>query len=81
MNLLLAAVNAKYVHTNLALRYLQKVTAGICPSVLKEYSINDNILSVERDIILAKPDIVAFSCYIWNISFVLTLADNIKKVY
>lgn len=79
MNLLLVAINAKYVHTNLALRYLQKITEDVCPSDLKEYSINDNILSVERDIILSKPDIIAFSCYIWNISFVLTLADNIKK--
>ncbi len=79
MNLLFAAVNAKYVHTNLAMRYLLKVTQDICPSELKEYSINDSILSVERDIILSRPDIVAFSCYIWNISFVLTLASNIKK--
>ena len=79
MKLLFAAVNAKFVHTNLALRYLRQVTGGICTSVMKEYSINDNILSVERDIILSKPDIVAFSCYIWNISFILTLADNVKK--
>lgn len=79
MNLLLAAVNAKYVHTNLALRYLLKKTQNICNSEIREYSINDNILSVERDIILAKPDIIAFSCYIWNISFILTLCSNLKK--
>ncbi|MBR3933426.1 MAG: DUF4080 domain-containing protein [Clostridia bacterium] len=79
MKLLFAAVNAKYVHTNLAMRYLKKVSEDLCQCELKEYSINDNILSVERDIVLSKPDIVAFSCYIWNVSFILTLADNIKK--
>ncbi len=79
MKLLLAAVNAKYIHTNLALRYLKKCSESICETRLNEYSINDNILSVERDIILSKPDILAFSCYIWNISYILTLAGNIKK--
>jgi len=79
MKLLFAAVNAKYVHTNLAMRYLKKVSEDLCQCELKEYSINDNILSVERDIFLSKPDVIAFSCYIWNISFILALADNIKK--
>lgn len=79
MKLLLAAVNAKYIHTNLALRYLSKSTEDICPSLIKEYSINDSILSVERDIVLLNPDIICFSCYIWNISFILTLCENIKK--
>lgn len=79
MKLLLVAVNAKYVHTNLALRYLSNSTKDICPSMIKEYSINDNILSVERDIVLLNPQIICFSCYIWNISYVLTLCENIKK--
>ena len=79
MNLLLVAVNAKYVHTNLAVRYLSKVCDGICDVNIKEYSINDNMFSVERDIILQKPEAIAFSCYIWNIDFVLTVAANIKK--
>ena len=79
MKLLLTAVNAKYVHTNLALRYLYSLCCDLCETNLLEYSINDNILSVQRDIILAKPDAVAFSCYIWNIEFVLKLASDIKK--
>ena len=79
MKLLNVAVNAKYVHTNLALRYLDQLCRDLCATNLVEYSINDNILSVERDIILAKPNIIAFSCYIWNIDFVLKLASDIKK--
>ena len=78
MKLLLAAVNAKYIHTNLALRYLSRSVEDICPSLIKEYSINDSILSAERDIVLLNPDIICFSCYIWNISFILTLCENIK---
>jgi len=79
MKLLLTAVNAKYVHTNLALRYLHELCKDICDTKLTEYSINDNILSAERDIILSKPDIIAFSCYIWNIEFILKLAADVKK--
>lgn len=79
MKLLLAAVNAKYIHTNLALRYLSKLSEDICSPVMREYSINDNLLSVERDIVLFKPQIVCFSCYIWNIEFILKLSSNIKK--
>lgn len=79
MKLLFAAVNAKYVHTNLAVRYLSKVCSNVCDVSVSEYSINDNLLSVERDIVLQKPDAVAFSCYIWNIDLVLTAASNIKK--
>jgi radical SAM superfamily enzyme YgiQ (UPF0313 family) len=79
MKLLLVAVNAKYVHTNLAFRYLLNLTENICETHLCEYSINDSIMAVERDIIIAKPDAVAFSCYIWNIQYVLNLSSDIKK--
>lgn len=77
--IILTALNAKYIHTNLAVRYLKKSLDDICDVAIKEYSINDNLLSVERDIILSKPDILAFSCYIWNIEFVTKLASDIKK--
>ncbi len=79
MKLSLVAVNAKYIHTNLAVRYLYKAVSGVCNAEIREYSINDNLLSVERDIILSRPDILAFSCYIWNVDFVLKLASDIKK--
>ncbi len=79
MKLILTAVNAKYIHTNLAIRYLYESTKDICSVCIKEYSINDNLISAERDIILSKPDVVAFSCYIWNIEFIIKLASDIKK--
>ena len=45
MNIQLIAVNAKYVHTNLAVRCLEKAAAPVCNVQIKEYSINDNIFS------------------------------------
>ncbi len=80
MKLLLVGVNAKYVHTNLAIRYLYQKTKNICDANICEYSINDNIISVERSIILQSPDVVSFSCYIWNIDFVLQICSDLKKM-
>ena len=79
MKLLLVAVNAKHIHSNLALRYLENLTKDICDTKLVEYSINDNIMAVERDIILSKPDVIAFSSYIWNIQFILNVSSDLKK--
>ena len=79
MNTLLVAVNCKYVHTNLALRYLKKCTANVCDTAILEFSINDHPINIEREIVARSPDVVAFSCYIWNIDFVLNLCSDIKK--
>jgi len=81
MKLLIVGINAKYVHTNLAVRYLDKCVSGMCDTVVCEYSINDNKLSTERDILLQKPDIVAFACYIWNIGLVKEIASDVKSAY
>lgn len=79
MKTLLVALNCKYVHTNLALRYLKYAIGELCDAQISEFSINDNLISVEREIIRQKPDIIAFSCYIWNIDFVLNLCSDLKK--
>ncbi len=79
MKTLLVAVNCKYVHTNLALRYLKQSITSVSHASIFEFSINDNPLSVEREIILFSPDILAFSCYIWNIDYILGLCSDIKK--
>ena len=72
-------IRSEYVHTNLAMRYLKKCTASICDVSLLEFSINDQVLAVEREIILSSPDVVAFSCYIWNIDYILELCSDLKK--
>lgn len=48
--------------------------------VLKEYTINQQKDEILRDIYLEKPDVICFSCYIWNISFVKEIAEDLKKI-
>ncbi|MHC1721375.1 MAG: B12-binding domain-containing radical SAM protein [Clostridiaceae bacterium] len=81
MKVVLAAVNAKYIHSNLAVRYLQAFTKDIeYDCSVNEFSINDRKEKVLEALILKKPDIVAFSCYIWNIGFVKYLSSHIKLI-
>ncbi|MFL0252314.1 B12-binding domain-containing radical SAM protein [Clostridium neuense] len=78
---LLTAVNSQYIHSNLAVRYLKAYTKDIDFDIsIKEFSINDRLERVFASIMDEKPDLVAFSCYIWNIEFVEKLANLIKRV-
>ena len=81
MKILLAACNAKYIHSNLAV-YNLKSCSGEYSSrvVVKEYTINQIRDDILKDIYLEQPDLVCFSCYIWNISFVRELVPDLKKI-
>lgn len=81
MKILLAACNAKYIHSNLAvynLRAFARRYAG--QIVLKEYTINQQKDEILKDIYLEKPQVVCFSCYIWNITYVKELAEDLAKI-
>ena len=80
-HILLAAINAKYIHSNLAV-YNLKSCSGEYSSrvVVKEYTINQIRDDILKDIYLEQPDVVCFSCYIWNISFVRELVPDLKKI-
>lgn len=81
MKILLAAVNAKYIHSNLAVYCLQSYAASKGHAVeLAEYTINQQTGDVLRDLYERKADVVAFSCYIWNIEFVQKVLKDYKKV-
>ena len=80
MKILLVALNSKYIHSNLALRYIKSYCSNHSSMELMEFSINDRIERMVGQIFLAKPDLVAFSCYIWNIKEVLMVSDTIKRV-
>lgn len=82
MKILLAACNAKYIHSNLAV-YNLKSCSGEYSSrvVVKEYTINQIRDDILKDIYLEQPDVVCFSCYIWNISFVRELVPDLKKFH
>ena len=81
MKILLAACNAKYIHSNLAV-YNLKSCSGEYSSrvVIKEYTINQIRDDILKDIYLEQPDVICFSCYIWNISFVRELVPDLKKI-
>ncbi len=75
------AINSKYIHSNLAVRYLKAFTKDLdFECSIKEFSINDRIEKIFENIMEGKPDIVAFSCYIWNIEYVVKLATLIKTL-
>ena len=81
MKILLAACNAKYIHSNLAVYDLQAYASEYTDYViLKEYTINQQKDDIMRDIYLEHPDVVCVSCYIWNISFVKELMSDLAKI-
>lgn len=81
MNILLVAVNAKYIHSNLAV-YSLKASAGVYQSEiqLKEYTINQQEDEILKDIWRGCPDVLFFSCYIWNVSFVKEIIRDLHKI-
>ena len=81
MKILLAACNAKYIHSNLAVYDLQAYASEYTDHIiLKEYTINQQKDDIMRDIYLEHPDVVCVSGYIWNISFVKELMADLAKI-
>lgn len=81
MKVLLTAINSKFIHSNLAVRYLKKYTEELpYECIIDEFTINDRKEKILQHIIERKPDIVAFSCYIWNKEYILALSKLIKLI-
>ncbi|WP_252132191.1 B12-binding domain-containing radical SAM protein [Clostridium caldaquaticum] len=81
LKILLIGINSKFIHSNLAIRYLKAYTADLNYNCnILEFSINDRIERVLEEILCEKPDLVAFSCYIWNIDYIKQLASLIKLI-
>lgn len=81
MKILLAAVNAKYIHSNLAVYCLKSYAASKGQEAeIAEYTINQQPGEVLRDLYERNADVVAFSCYIWNIEFIKTVIKDYKKI-
>lgn len=85
MKILLTAINAKYIHSNLAVYSLRayaqsRVTDPDTEIALAEYTINQQTDDILMDIYRRKPDVLCFSCYIWNISFVRELIRDLVKI-
>lgn len=80
MKVLLTAINAKYIHTSLAVRCLCRALEGKCDVLMREYTINEQINAITDGIYRCGADVVAFSCYIWNIGLVLQVCDDLKHI-
>ncbi|MEN6568297.1 MAG: DUF4080 domain-containing protein [Veillonellales bacterium] len=82
MGVLLTTLNAKYIHSSLALRCLQAYCRPVCSQqiMLKEYTINNHLLDVVSDIFRQQPDVLGLACYIWNREAIIDLAAMIRKV-
>ena len=88
MKILLVAVNAKYIHSNLGIYSLKAYAGQQLDSLrprqatieLAEYTINHQMDACLQDIYRRRPDVIGFSCYIWNIGAIRALAADLKKV-
>ncbi|SFC78274.1 B12-binding domain-containing radical SAM protein [Clostridium uliginosum] len=81
MRILLTAINSKFIHSNLAVRYLRNFTKDMdYEPIVREFSINDREEKILEEIIKEKPGVVAFSVYIWNVEMVSRISNLIKSV-
>ncbi|SDI01927.1 anaerobic magnesium-protoporphyrin IX monomethyl ester cyclase [Alteribacillus persepolensis] len=80
MNVIAATLNAKYIHTCLALRYLKAFAEPDFPVEIAEYTIKDPAMNIVTDLYERKPDVVGFSCYIWNIEETIEVVSMLKKI-
>ncbi|CEA02310.1 coproporphyrinogen III oxidase [Metalysinibacillus saudimassiliensis] len=80
MKIVLATLNAKYIHTNLALRYLKVAAQPEFNPEIAEYTIKDPAFNIVSDLFQKKPDVIGFSCYIWNIEETITVARMLRTV-
>jgi len=80
MRVLITTLNSKYIHANLALKYLYASAGENRRCIeLKEFTINNDDDYIFTEIMRNKYDVICFSCYIWNIQRILVLAETIKK--
>ena len=84
MKTAIITLNSKYIHSSLAPWYLKYAFENYCKDIsdidVLEYTINNDVEWILTKIYSHKPDIAAFSCYIWNINQILKIAENLKKV-
>lgn len=80
MKIILSTLNAKYIHTNLAIRYLKAAALPEFDCEIAEYTIKDPAFNIVSDLFQKKPDVVGFSCYIWNINETIAVIRMLKTV-
>ena len=82
MKIVLTAINAKYIHSNLAVYSLRAYAKQYKNEIeVAEYTINQQIDDILIDLYKKKPDVLCFSCYIWNLNYVEELVREVKKIF
>ncbi|PLT28976.1 B12-binding domain-containing radical SAM protein [Peribacillus deserti] len=80
MNIICTTLNAKYIHTSLSIRYLKAYAAPEFKVDICEYTIKDPTINIVSDLYNKDPDIIGFSCYIWNIEETIKVISILKKI-
>lgn len=80
MKVVLTTLNAKYIHTSLALRCLKAYSEAEFDITIAEYTIKDPAMNIVADLFAKQPDVIGFSCYIWNIEETIVVVDMLRKV-
>lgn len=80
MNIICTTLNAKFIHTNIAIRYLKAYAEPDFHVQIAEYTIKDPTMNIVTDLIQKNPHIIGFSCYIWNIEETIKVIKMIKKI-
>ncbi|WP_347548313.1 B12-binding domain-containing radical SAM protein [Pseudalkalibacillus hwajinpoensis] len=80
MKIVVSTLNAKFIHTCLALRYLKASAAPEYNVKMAEYTIKDPVMNIVIDLHSMKPDVIGFSCYIWNIEETIPVIEMLKIV-
>jgi len=81
MKVVLTTLNAKFIHSSMALKYLEVACQSLHSEIVcKEYTINNELLAILSDIYKEQPAVVGMACYIWNVDMTLKLAGLLKKV-
>lgn len=82
MNIVLTAINAKYIHSNLAVYSLRAYAKKYKEEIeIAEYTINQQMDDILMDLYKKNPDVLCFSCYIWNLNYVEELIREIAKIF
>jgi len=80
MKVVVSTLNAKFIHTSLALRYLKAYCEKDFDVEITEYTIKDPAMNIVSDLYQKAPDVLGFSCYIWNIEETIQVIKMLKKI-
>jgi anaerobic magnesium-protoporphyrin IX monomethyl ester cyclase len=80
MRIVVSTLNAKFIHMNLAIRYLKAYVQSKYNVEIAEYTIKDPVMNIATDLFNRKPDVLGFSCYIWNIEETIKVIKLVKKI-